>query len=134
MKLNPAFFVPGEKHVCMFCNVPLAKLEDGKLKPLGNKVCVLLTKTFPGTYIINCCKDCAKRVDFKDQAVLDEIHENVVQCKESIDRLSGLTEEQILALRPSRNADPPVADFHIVEENIIQRAKNIQTHLDRQGK
>ena len=118
----------------MFCGVPLAKLEDGRMRPLGNKACVLLTKTFPGVYIINCCKDCAKRVDFKDQVVLDEIHENVVQCKDAIDRLSGLSDEKIAALRPSRNADPPVAEFHVVEEDIMERAKNLQIHLDRQGK
>lgn len=121
MKLNPHYFRPGVSHVCMFCDTPLASLKDGKLYPLGSKTHVVLQKTLPGVYTINCCGACAQTVNFKDQTVLDEIHENVLKSKEFIDQVQG-TQTQV---NPD---DKPVAGFYVVESDPSKRTDTLRAH------
>jgi hypothetical protein len=111
MKLNPNYFVPKTSHVCMFCDTPLAKLNGDRLDSLGNKAHVLFKKSTPGAYIINCCVECAKRVDFADQAVLDQVHENVVKCMKS--------------LNISTSVESPKVCKHIIERDSSKRKESL---------
>jgi len=78
------YFKPGSHHVCMICETPIARLKDGVLQPLGNKAHVMLEREPTGIYTINCCKNCAINTNWKDSAILDEVHETVVKCNESL--------------------------------------------------
>jgi hypothetical protein len=81
MKHN--YFKDGEYHVCMFCETPLAHLENGKLISNSSKTHVsFLRKNPDGIYTINCCKDCAISQNFKDPALCAEIERAVSTCTE----------------------------------------------------
>jgi hypothetical protein len=109
----------------MFCGTDIARLMDGKLYPLGNKCHILLEKQLPGLYILNGCGGCVNVIDWNDQTILDQIHDNVVQCMEFVDALSGLTPEQIQLKQAARQADGPVVGFRRVETNLSSRARNV---------
>ena len=116
MKLNCEYFKPGVSHVCMFCSTPLALLRDGKFHPLGNKVHVLLRKKSPGAYIINCCIECSKRVDFSQKSVLDAIHLNVVKCMKSLSNLDPQIES-------------PIIGKYVIEKDTSKRRESLKTLL-----
>lgn len=134
MALINDYYIAGQKHVCMFCGTTMAALKDGKLKPLGNKAHVYLSKTKEGLYVVNCCKECVKSVNFKDQQLLDIVHENVLQCKLQLDLSSGKTQEEAQALYDSRNEDKPLVGFlhidHISRSSALDAYKK---YLKQQG-
>lgn len=120
MKCNSHYFVPGEKHLCMFCDVPIARLKDGKLSPLGNKAHVLMAKRHGGLYVINCCGDCARRVDFANANVLRAAHKAVMECRKRI-APEG---------RPLDPKDSPVTGFYRREFSIKDRPKHVRAYKD----
>ena len=115
-KLNAAYFQPKISHVCMLCSTPLAKMVDNKLVSLGNKAHVLLRKATPGAYVFHCCKDCAKRKDFSDPALIDAIHKCVVKCSKSLNK--------------STNLEKPLCGKFVVELNSSLRRQSLKNLLE----
>lgn len=111
----------------MFCNTPIARLKDGKLYPLGNKSHILFLKSKPGVYTVNCCASCATILNFNDQALLDEIHQNVLESKRFLAAITGKADSQ-------DPLDKPVAGFHVVETNESQRTRSLQLMVAAQKK
>lgn len=134
MKLNPEYFHPGKHHVCMFCSTPLAKVVGGRHYNLGSKTHVLLLKTRPGVYIINCCASCAQVLDFNDQKLLNKIHKNILDSKDFIDRVSGRNEIQIKKRREMDNQDKPVSGHHRIERNPAERQKLVDQLAKKRDK
>jgi hypothetical protein len=121
MKLKKDYYVPGSHHVCMFCETPVAALRDGVLRPLGNKAHVLLEKEPEGLYVINCCGDCAKQVDFTSKDNLSAIHKNV---------LALMPLDQRAELKKHR----PVVGFKRIELSVSDRAKHVRDYQEMRKK
>ena len=129
MNLNPQYFSPRQHHVCMFCSTDLVSIgKDGRFISLGNKVHVLLEKTHPGLYVINCCSKCSKALDFTSQSLLDSIHENVVESKELALRATGVSEDTVQAQKQTWNNDKPVVGWYAIEQDVKSRQKLVERY------
>lgn len=73
MKLNRNFYKAGAYHVCRVCNVKLARLVDGQLRPLGSKRHVIFLLSSGSFYRVNLCQSCTEKLDFADPKVVMSI-------------------------------------------------------------
>lgn len=121
MKLRKDYFKADSHHVCMFCETPIGKLKDGEIKPLGNKAHVLLEKEPEGLFVINCCGDCAKSVDFSDPKNLRAIHKNVTNL------MSPLQQE-------ATKHHKPVVGFKRIELSVTERPRHVQDYQEMRKK
>ena len=113
----------------MFCSTDMVSIgQNGRFVSLGNKAHVLMEKTYPGLYVINCCVKCAKDLDFSSQPLLDAIHQNVLESKELALRATGVSEETIKSQRSLWDIDKPKSGWFAVETDIKNRQKLVERY------
>ena len=72
------YFDPARRiHVCRFCAI---SIRNEKFQPGANFAQAILTMDDGSQFSFNCCADCLRRVDLKDQDTLDAIQQSTVEA------------------------------------------------------
>ena len=88
-QLNENFYQAGSHHVCRFCSTPLARLKEGKLRPLASKAHVLMLLVTGTIHRFNACKNCVKNKDFAEKGLLRKIWELDIKVWKNLEVLQG---------------------------------------------
>ncbi len=72
--IDTTFFIAGEKHICRFCQTPIAQLIEDILIPLPNKGHAYLELASEAYYRFNGCQDCLRLLDFDDEDFIEAIY------------------------------------------------------------
>ena len=86
------YYKPGSHHVCRFCDTPLAKLVNGKLRSLSSKAHVSMLLDSGVNHRFNACKQCVKRNEFTVDT-LKSIWEQDIDNLKNISILEGEDQE-----------------------------------------
>lgn len=121
-QLNKEFFIPGVKHVCRFCDTPLAKVKNSLLVPLASKAHLTIVTENGIIHRFNCCKQCAKK-DFKGNEILQQVWNDDVQMWKNLEIMEGLDQQEAEKRAEILRKEKIILDFVGVELDIKQAEK-----------
>lgn len=117
------YFQPGQKHVCRFCQTPIAKNVDGVLRALGNKAhvqCVLESGT---VHRFNCCLECAEKIDWKSGDALQQVWEHDCEIWKNIEVLEGESQKEAEKRMHNLKKQRVIPNFVFVEKSLSEGLK-----------
>jgi hypothetical protein len=138
MKLNKSYYRPGSHHLCRVCDTPIAKLVDGKLRPLASKTHVTFVLENGSFYRTNLCKNCANDIDFRDQAIVQSFWANDLHVWEQLEIESGSTPTEARQKTKERATVKPIKGFCHVDrgdgkdlKHIVRKSREFVRDLKR---